>query len=344
MKRIVYIGHLAVGGGQPIRVESMLKCPLNRRDECLKQLHSMADSGCELVRAAFPNVELKEDLSYIVSYSPIPLMADIHFDPLLAEAAISAGCPAIRINPGNMGDPKRLSHVVDLAKERKVVIRIGANSGSINENQLAAAGGDRGTALAYAVRTQAEMLLSLNFTNIIISAKSTNLNESLRANSLLYRDYGEFPFHIGITESGAGIDGIVKSSCGIGLLLSNGIGDTIRVSLSQSSLDEVSVAYSILRALNLRHKGGQLISCPTCGRKKLDVTSVIPKIQHLLKDLPDGFTLAVMGCEVNGPREAKHADLGIAGSPSGIVIFRHGEIVGRCPVEKTLETLKSFFP
>lgn len=344
MKRTVRIGPLTLGAGAPIRVESMLKTRLDDTAACLKQLTELQSEGCELVRVAFPKPELKDRLRALNASSPLPLMADIHFDPALAVAAMEAGCPSIRINPGNMGSPERLAAVVDLARERRVVIRIGANSGSVNDVQLRRAGGDRGAALALAVGEQMEMLLSLKFYDIIVSAKSTDLEESLRANVLLQRRYGDFPFHVGITESGSGLDGVVKSACGLSRLLALGIGDTMRVSLSQPPADEVRTTYSILRALNLRQRGGRLVSCPTCGRRQLEVTAVVPQLAPILEELPDGYTLAVMGCEVNGPREARCAQLGVAGSPSGAVIFKDGKIVERVESGGVIEALRRHLP
>ncbi|MGI6076077.1 MAG: (E)-4-hydroxy-3-methylbut-2-enyl-diphosphate synthase [Pyramidobacter sp.] len=344
MKKTLKIGSLRIGGGQPIRVESMLKTRLDDLDACLTQLDSLKKEGCELVRVAFPRMDLLEPLRRLNSASPLPLMADIHFDPSLAEAAIGAGCPSIRINPGNMGDPSRLARVVQMARERHVVIRIGSNSGSINDTQLKKARGDRGAALALAVGEQMEKLLSLNFDDVILSAKSTDLDEVLRANVLLARRYGDFPFHVGITEAGCGLDGVVKSACGLSRLLALGIGQTLRVSLSQSPEDEVKTAYSVLRALKLRQRGGCLISCPTCGRRQFDVTKAVEELKPLLPQLPDGFTVAVMGCEVNGPREARGAQLGVAGSPSGMVIFKNGEIVRRLPRGSVLSALRDDLP
>lgn len=344
MNRRLVISGLIIGGNSPIRVESMLKTRLDDTDACLAQLKELADEGCELVRVAFPRIELKDSLRRLVRESPLPLMADIHFDPALAEAALECECPSIRLNPGNMGDPARLAHVIQGARDRGTVIRIGANSGSVNGRQLEQAGGDRGAALALAVSEQMEALLRLNFTDVIVSAKSTDLDETLRANAILARRYGDFPFHIGMTESGSGLDGIVKSACGLSRLLALGVGDTLRVSLSQPPVDEVRTAYSVLRALNLRHRGGQLISCPTCGRRQLDVADIVPEIRPLLAGLPDGYTLAVMGCEVNGPREARGADLGVAGSPTGVVIFRDGRIIERVSRENVLEALRRYLP
>lgn len=344
MKKEIRIGSLTIGGNSPIRVESMLKTRLDDTAACFKQLSELKEAGCELVRVAFPKIGLKDALKELNKITPVALMADIHFDPALAEAAIEVGLPSIRINPGNMGSPAKLARVVDMARERGVVIRIGANSGSVNGIQLKKAEGDRGAALAIAVSEQMEMLLSLKFYDIIVSAKSTDLNESLRANVILQRRYGDFPFHVGITEAGSGLDGVVKSSCGLSRLFALGIGDTMRVSLSQNPVDEVETAYSILRALNLRHRGATLISCPTCGRRQLEVAEVVKDIQPILAKLPDGFSLAVMGCEVNGPQEARHAQLGIAGTPSGIAIFKEGLIIERAPKDKALELLQKYLP
>ena len=344
MKRQIRIGNLTIGPGAPIRVESMLKTRLDDTGACLGQLWSLKAEGCELVRVAFPNIGLKDDLKRLNDKTPVTLMADIHFDPALAEAAIEAGVPSIRINPGNMGSPARLAHVVEMARDRGVVIRIGANSGSVSAHQVRQARGDKGAALALAVSEQMEMLLSLKFYDIIVSAKSTDLNESLRANILLKRSYGDFPFHVGITEAGSGLDGIVKSACGLSRLFALGIGDTMRVSLTQDPVDEVKAAYSILRALDLRHRGATRTSCPTCGRRQWEVAEIVKQIKPLTGDLPDGFSLAVMGCEVNGPQEAKNAELGIAGTPSGIAIFRRGKVIARAPKEEALEILKKYLP
>ncbi|EHM13085.1 MULTISPECIES: (E)-4-hydroxy-3-methylbut-2-enyl-diphosphate synthase [Jonquetella] len=343
-RRTVTIEGLTIGGSSPVRVESMLSKPLSDLSGCLEQLKSLASHGCELVRVAFPNRQSLPLLEQLNQLSPLPLMADIHFAPVLAESAVQAGLPAVRINPGNMGSPAHLARFVCMAKERGTVIRIGANGGSLNAKQLADAGGDRAAALAAAVGEQVEMLLSCGFEDLIISAKSSNLQEAVRANALLFNRYGEWPFHVGITEAGWGIDGTVKSACGIGAILLSGIGDTIRVSLSQAPEDEADVAWSILRGLGLRQRGGRLVSCPTCGRKQLDTAGIVPQLEEFVKSLPDGFTLAVMGCEVNGPREASCADLGVAGSAAGMIVFRGGQVVARCRVENLIETLKSLVP
>lgn len=339
MAKVVEIAELAIGGDNPIRVESMLKRPLSDRLLCLEDLNRLSESGCELVRVAFPKADLKDDLSQVVKESPLPLMADIHFDPKLAEIAINSGCPAIRINPGNMGSPEKLSRIIDMAKERNVVIRIGANSGSVSPRQVKEAGGDRAAGLALAVEEQLKQLLDNNFENLIISAKSIDVRETIKANEILYSRYPEYPFHVGITEPGTGIAGIAKSAVGLGIMLSKGIGNTLRVSLSDDPAKEVKTGYEILRSLDLRQRGAEVISCPTCGRKQLDVVKILPEIEDVISKLPDGVKIAIMGCEVNGPQEAKHADLGVAGSPSGLVIFKKGEIIDRCSLSELHDKL-----
>ncbi len=333
--RVINIGCISIGGTSPVRVESMLKTPLADTKGGVESLYDLHKAGCELVRVAFPKIEDRDFFKALLKESPIPLMADIHFDPTLAEAVLEMGCPSIRINPGNMGSPTRLRRVIEIAKERKAVIRIGANSGSVSPRQIKEAEGDRAAGLALAVEEQLKMLEDNGFEDIIVSAKSTDVKETIAANRILHDKFGDrYPFHIGITESGSGVAGIAKSSVGLGIMLSQGIGDTIRVSLSESPTNEVHAGYEILRALEMRHRGPEIISCPTCGRKKLDVVATLPLISGLLEGLPDGLKIAIMGCEVNGPQEARHADVGVAGSPSGVVFFKKGEIVDRRPISE----------
>ncbi len=322
--RSISVGCLGIGGGNPVRVESMLKSPLDNLQACREELQGLASAGCEMVRVAFSDPSSAEALSKLVSESGIPLMADIHFNPDLAVLSLKAGVPAIRINPGNMGSPRRLAEILHLARERRAVIRIGANGGSLSDAQLAESGGDRSLALVRAVEAQLKYLLEHGFDDVILSAKSTSIPETVRANALLAERY-PYPLHIGITEAGPGLGGIVKNAAGIGILLNQGIGDTIRVSLTAPAEEEVKTGYAILNALGVRRKGFNLISCPTCGRKRIDVQDLVKRILPALSGLPDGFSVAVMGCEVNGPREAAHADLGISGSPSGFILFSHGK-------------------
>jgi len=342
MKRSVKIGPLEIGGGAPVRVESMLKTNLLEREKCLEQCESLLREGCELARAALPSADLAESLAWLNEHTSLQLMADVHFDPDIAVAAMEAGCASVRINPGNM--PKhKLTEMVSVAKDLGVVIRIGANSGSLSARQRAEAKGDAAMALFIAVKEQADLLLDNGFTDLVLSAKSSSVGDTVRANAFIARAYPDMPLHIGITEAGPGDGGIVKSAVGIAALLQQGIGDTIRVSLTDEPEREVRVGYEILKALSLRTRGVNLISCPTCGRRRADVKNLVKLIEPMLSSLPDGTTVAVMGCEVNGPKEAKDANLGIAGTPVGAVLFKEGQVVGEHAFDDLPAVLPKFF-
>ena len=344
--KVVDVNGLKIGGNNPVRVESMLTARLSDPDACFEETERLREAGCELARVAFPSMDTAKQFRELVSRSKLRLMADIHFNHKFALSALDSGCPSVRINPGNMSSPQAVPEIVSAAKANGAVIRIGANGGSLNASQLAAANGDRALALVSAVEEQLRLLLDNNFDNVIISAKSSSVQESVRANTILAQRWN-FPQHIGITEAGFGISGIVKGSVGIGAMLLQGIGDTIRVSLTADPVEEVKTGYSILNAAGIRKRGYNLVSCPTCGRRRIDVITLAEKVRALLPDdLPDGTTVAVMGCEVNGPREAANADLGIAGTPSGFVMFRHGTLFCNASAgefeEKLFELVKSF--
>ncbi len=341
MKRRITIGGVTIGEGSPVRVESMLKVALPKREECLAQCERLQHAGCELARVALPSAELAEHLGWLNRKTSLPLMADIHFDPVLATAAMRAGCASIRINPGNM-PLQRLTEMIRTAKDLGVVIRIGANGGSLSARHLKAAKDDHAVALFLAVKEQADLLLDQGFEDIILSAKSSSVGDTVRANNFIARTWPALPLHIGITEAGPGDGGIVKSTAGISALLSQGIGDTLRVSLTDEPEREVRVGYEILKALGLRMKGVNLISCPTCGRRRADVRKLVELIEPMLGDLPDGTTVAVMGCEVNGPKEARGAHLGVAGTPVGAVLFRDGTVVGEYAFEDLPRVLPDF--
>ncbi len=340
-KRQVNIDGLTIGGDAPVRVESMLKISLDKREECLAQCERLIKAGCEMARAALPDKKFAEDLRHLVANTRLVIMADIHFDPALAILAMEVGCRAIRINPGNM-PLDRLNDVITCAKSLGVVIRIGANGGSISQAQLAQAQGDRARGLFLAVCEQAELLMSNGFADLILSAKSSSVPECVRANELIAERYPDFPMHIGLTEAGPGDGGVVKGTACISGLLSRGIGDTLRVSLTDEPEREVRVGYEILKALELRIKGVNLISCPTCGRRRADVMRLVKIVEPLLADLPDGTSVAVMGCEVNGPKEARHAQYGIAGTPGGAVLFREGKPAGEYSFSELEEVLQEF--
>ncbi|MDR1741053.1 MAG: (E)-4-hydroxy-3-methylbut-2-enyl-diphosphate synthase [Synergistaceae bacterium] len=342
MKRTVAVGGLKIGGGAPVRVESMLKVPLSDEAGCAAQCERLLAEGCEMARVALPDVALADALARLVKRSALPLMADVHFDPAIATAAMMAGCRAVRINPGNM-PPGRLDEMIRAAKDSGVVIRVGANGGSLSPRHRSAGGdGGVGAALFEAVKEQADLLLDRGFEDVILSAKSSSVADTVRANAFLSQAYPSLPFHIGITEAGPGDAGLVKSAVGISAMLSQGIGDTIRVSLTDEPEREVRVGYEILKSLGLRARGVNLISCPTCGRRRADVRSLVAMIEPLLAGLPDGTTVAVMGCEVNGPREAKNADFGIAGSPVGAVLFKNGQVEGEYDYDALPNVLPGF--
>lgn len=341
--RSVTIDGIKIGGGAPIRIESMLKTRLDDTEGCLAELSSLEVAGCELVRTAYPDLALARSLKELVKGSKLALMADIHFDHSLALSAIECGVRSIRINPGNMKDSSGLEKVIDAARANGVVIRIGANGGSISASQLADADGDRAAALVIAVEQQLHPLIEAKFDDVIISAKSSSVPETVRANAILASRY-PYPLHIGITEAGPGISGAVKSAAGIALMLAQGIGDTMRVSLTGPSTDEAEVACDILRSLELRSRGVNMISCPGCGRRRVDVFSLVERVRSLLPhDLPDGTNVAVMGCEVNGPKEAAHADIGVAGTKGGFVLFRAGEVVRTGSESELSEAIKDLF-
>ncbi|MCE5201402.1 MAG: (E)-4-hydroxy-3-methylbut-2-enyl-diphosphate synthase [Synergistaceae bacterium] len=326
-RKIINIDGLVIGGISPVRVESMLKTPLSDLPGCISEIEELDKEGCELARVSLPDLSLCDNFKKLIKTAHITLMADIHFNHRLALAALDAGCRSIRINPGNMDSHTRTLDVIKAAQYNGAVIRIGANGGSLNNRQIKEAGGDRAAALVLAVDEQIRVLLDNDFDKIIISAKSSSVPETLLANTILSGKY-PFPIHIGITEAGGGLSGVVKGSAGITLLLAQGIGDTMRVSLTAPGTDEVKVGYHILRALGIRQRGYNLISCPTCGRKRVDVAELSQIVSKLLPEgIKDGLTIAIMGCEVNGPREAAGADLGIAGTPDGFVMFRRGRPV-----------------
>ena len=341
MSSNVTIQGLNIGAGAPVRVESMLKTPLTDIEGCISQCERLLNAGCEIARVALPDEGSASILMRLIKSTTLRLMADVHFDPDIAIAAIKNGCSSVRINPGNMSTLK-LSEMVKTAKELNVTIRIGANGGSIGNSHMHKANGDRALALFYAVEEQAEILIKNNFReNIILSAKSSDVPETVRANSLISKKYN-YPIHIGITEAGCDVEGVVKGAVGIGLMLAQGIGDTIRVSLTDEPEQEVRAGYAILNALGIRNKGVNIISCPTCGRRRIDVKELLKVVEPLIKEIPEGKikNLAVMGCEVNGPREAQHADFGIAGTPNGVAVFKSGEIIGSFSIQELPDVVR----
>jgi len=326
------------GGGAPVWVESMTKTPTSDVSATLKQLEALALAGCELVRVALPSEEESASFRRIVAESPLPIVADVHFNYKLAVYACESRCVGVRINPGNIGGEDKLRQVVKSAKDNGCHLRLGANSGSLSKELLNKYGGASAEALLESIRQRISSLKDWDFNDVVVSIKSTHIPVTVQANRL-FREEFDYPLHIGITEAGYGIGGIVRSAVGVGLLLTEGLGDSLRVSLSASPLEEVRVGYEILKALELRRRGIELISCPTCGRCQADIISFAGKVEQALADISLPLRVAVMGCEVNGPGEAREAQVGIAYGKKEGLLFCQGEVTAKLPNEKLVGAL-----
>lgn len=335
----ISIGEVKVGGNAPISVQSM--CNTDTRDvkSTLKQIEELASAGCEIARLAVLNKDASEAIKEIVKKSPIPLVADIHFDYRLALQCIENGIHALRINPGNIGNKEHTIKVVNASKERNIPIRIGINAGSL-EKEFASLDIPLADKMIKSALRHIEILEDLNFYDIKVSLKSSDVMTTIEAYKKI-ADIIEYPLHLGVTEAGTLKSGLIKSSVGLGTLLSQGIGDTIRVSLTENPAEEVEAGFGILKALGLRKKGINFISCPTCGRTQIDLIGLAKKVEEKFKNLDLPITIAVMGCPVNGPGEAKHADFGIAGAIGEGYIFKKGEIVARVPENNLINSLEN---
>lgn len=334
----ISIGNVKIGGDAPISVQSM--CNTDTRDvkATLNQINELASKGCELVRLAVLNAEAGDAIKDIVKKSPVPLIADIHFDYKLAIKCINNGINALRLNPGNIGKRENVEKVVTLAKQQQIPIRIGVNAGSLEKDLL-----DKNIPLSEKMVLSAlghiKILEDLDFDLIKVSLKSSDVLTTIEA----YRSIAEkiqYPLHLGVTEAGTLRGGLIKSSVGLGTLLAEGIGDTIRVSLTENPTEEVSAGFDILKSLGLRERGVNFVSCPTCGRTQIDLIGLAKKVEERFKDLDKPITIATMGCAVNGPGEARHADFGIAGGVNEGIIFKKGEIIAKVPENKLLEKLE----
>jgi len=334
----IFIGNVKVGGDAPISVQSMCNTDTRNVKETLDQIAKLADAGCEIIRLAILNKDAAEALKEITKKSPIPVVADIHFDYRLALQSIENGVAALRLNPGNIGKRENVEKVVNLAKINNIPIRIGINAGSLEKNLK-----ELNISLAEKMVMSAEghikILEDLDFDKIKISLKSSDVVSTIEAYQLFSEKY-DYPVHVGLTEAGTLKGGLVKSSVGIGSLLLQGIGDTIRVSLTENPLEEVYAGYSILKALNLRKKGVNFISCPTCGRTQIKLIDLAKRVEERFRDLDANITIATMGCAVNGPGEASSADFGIAGGINEGYIFKKGEIIARVPENQLLDELE----
>ncbi len=336
--RQIMVGNVAVGGGAPITVQSMCKTDTRDVTATLRQISELVFAGCEIVRCAVPDADAAVALGSIRAGCKIPLIADIHFDHKLALTAIKGGVDGLRINPGNIGDQNKVREVVAACAERELPIRIGVNAGSLEKELLRKHGHPTAEAMVESALGHIRLLEQLHFDRIKVSLKSSNVRRTVDAYRLLSEQV-DYPLHVGITEAGTTWAGTIKSAVGLGALLIDGIGDTLRVSLTGEPVEEVKVGFEILKSLGLREKGPEFVSCPTCGRCEIDLISVAEEVERQLQDLPKKLTIAVMGCVVNGPGEAREADVGIAGGRGEGLLFRKGEIVGKVPQDKMVEAL-----
>lgn len=336
--RKVKAGSVEIGGQSPISIQSMLNIPAADIEGSVRQAMELEQRGCQIIRAAVPNREAVHLIAALKEAVSVPIVADIHFDYRLALESAAAGVDKIRINPGNIGDEDRVKQVADVCRTKNIPIRIGVNSGSLEKHILAKYGHPTPQALCDSALYHASLLEKFDFNDIVLSMKSSNVAFMAEAYRLASQQC-DYPLHLGVTEAGTERMGLIKSSIGIGSLLMDGIGDTIRVSLTDTPLKEVDAARDILKALNLNTSGVRFISCPTCGRTKIDLITLAQQAEEMLKDYPLNITIAIMGCAVNGPGEAREADLGVAGGNKEGLIFKKGEIIRKVPEEKLLEEL-----
>ena len=333
----IKIGSVKIGADHPIAVQSMTFTKTANAAATVEQILSLERAGCDIVRFSVPDEESAKSISYIKEHTHIPLVADIHFNYKLALAALERGIDKIRINPGNIGSSERVKAVADACRMRGVPIRIGVNGGSLEKHILAKYGSPTPEALCESALYHVRLLEQFDFADIVVSIKSSDVAGTVRANRL-FAEKTDYPLHLGVTEAGTERMGIIKSSAGIGSLLLDGIGDTIRVSLTDEVEKEVAAARDLLKALGLRG-GVNIVSCPTCARTNIDVIGLATRLHALLDDCEKNIKVAVMGCAVNGPGEAKDADIGIAGGMGEALLIKHGEIVGKIPEDRVIETL-----
>ncbi len=337
--KIVKIGDRVIGGGNPILIQSMTNTRTEDAAATAAQIGKLEAAGCDIIRCAVPTMEAAQALGEIKKRIHIPLVADIHFDYKLAIAAIEAGADKIRINPGNIGSEDRVRAVVDAAKERGIPIRVGVNSGSLEKEIVARDHGVTAEGIVESALRQTAVIEDMGYDNLVISIKSSDVLMCAKAHELLAKKT-DHPLHVGITEAGTLLSGNIKSAIGLGLILSQGIGDTIRVSLTGDPREEVKSAKLILRTLGLRKGGIEVVSCPTCGRTRIDLIGLANQVEEMVEDIPLDLKVAVMGCVVNGPGEAKEADIGIAGGIGEGLLIKKGEVVRKVPENELLSTLR----
>ena len=336
----IQIGNVTIGGGSPVAIQSMTNTKTEDVDATVAQIQALEDAGCEIIRCAVPTIEAAKALSQIKKQISIPLVADIHFDYRLALAAMENGADKIRINPGNIGDKEKVREVVEMAKKKQIPIRVGVNSGSLEKPLLAKYGGVTPEGLVESALDKAAMIEEFGYDNLVLSIKSSDVLLCVEAHELIAKKTN-YPLHVGITESGTLFSGNVKSALGLGLILRQGIGDTIRVSLTGDPIEEIKSAKLILRTLKLRKGGVEVVSCPTCGRTQIDLICLANQVEDMVKDINLDVKVAVMGCVVNGPGEAREADFGIAGGKGEGLLIKKGEILKKLPEEELLPALRT---
>lgn len=337
--KVVKIGDRIIGGKNPILIQSMTNTKTEDVKATVEQINRLAAAGCDIIRCAVPTMEAAEALTEIKKQIAIPLVADIHFDYRLAVAAMEHGADKIRINPGNIGSKERVQAVVDVAKERNIPIRVGVNSGSLEKDLVEKYHGVTAEGIVESALDKVHLIEDMGYDNLVISIKSSDVMMCVKAHELI-AEQTNHPLHVGITEAGTIISGNIKSSIGLGLILNQGIGDTIRVSLTGDPLEEIKSAKLILRTLGLRKGGIEVVSCPTCGRTRINLIELANQVENMVADIPLDIKVAVMGCVVNGPGEAREADIGIAGGVGEGLIIKHGQIDRKVPENQLLSELR----
>ena len=337
--KTVQIGDRVIGGGNPILIQSMTNTKTENVAATVEQIQRLTAVGCDIIRCAVPTMEAAEAIKEIKKQISIPLVADIHFDYRLAIAAIENGADKIRINPGNIGSEDRVKAVVDAAKERNIPIRVGVNSGSLEKDLVEKYHGVTAEGIVESALDKVKLIEDMGYDNLVISIKSSDVLMCVKAHELI-ADQTAHPLHVGITEAGTIISGNIKSAIGLGLILNQGIGDTIRVSLTGDPLEEIKSAKLILRTLGIRKGGVEVVSCPTCGRTRIDLIGLANQVENMVAEYPLDIKVAVIGCVVNGPGEAKEADIGVAGGVGEGLIIKHGEIYKKVPEEELLPALR----
>ncbi len=337
--KVIQIGDRKIGGGNPILIQSMTNTPTEDVEKTVAQILALEQAGCEIIRCTVPNENAAKAIARIKEQIHIPLVADIHFDYRMAIAAIENGADKIRINPGNIGGKDRIQAVVSAAKERNIPIRVGVNSGSLERDLVEKYHGVTPEGLVESALDKVHMIEECGYDRMVISIKSSDVMNCIKAHEILSQQT-DYPLHVGITEAGTILSGSIKSSVGLGVILYEGIGDTIRVSLTGDPVEEIKAAKLILRTLGLRKGGVEVVSCPTCGRTKIDLIGLANQVESLVQNYPMDIKVAVMGCAVNGPGEAKEADIGVAGGVGEGLLIKHGEIIRKMPEDQLLDALK----